>query len=472
MALYSPIVINQGRLQQADPDADSIQVGGISLNDNKTISIGSASIYYDSGTAELRIGESYNTITGPIYPEAVHLGDNEFLYFGDGNDVSVYFDGTNFYISPPGAGATVQGTIWVDKLRVGPDLTGYVGFAFSVNTDTGGLLLNRTDTTREPFIRLSNSVSSTSGGQIRGILDDGSPATGEGGGMLFTDVDQTSPDPWKIKFGFNGLDLWRGMNTNHLILRGGSGSGATTGRQIQLGFNGSYASSYMHGIVTAHDSGVQVGNRIDFFLWKHGTDASDIDIGTFHTLRLENAAVILPDESTTDPTILSGASACFTKGGDFTVKDADSLISAVKDVYRSMYNDGTSTTVGVAASGTDYEVTAGFVSDTAFQGMTFAGAHYIVATYAGTYRIDWSMAVESSAVGEEIEGGIMIDGAAQAIGTSRTTVPANGQPSVISGTAVIALTATDQISLYVNNISAINDVDVRYGSLSVVRIGE
>ncbi|MBS1686754.1 MAG: tail fiber domain-containing protein, partial [Bacteroidetes bacterium] len=65
--------------------------------------------------------------------------------------------------------------------------------------------------------------------------------------------------------------------TNSLQLRSGNTSASFTSNQILFGYNGT--DTYRHAIKSRHSSGSAVGNSIDFYLWKQGTDATT-DIGT------------------------------------------------------------------------------------------------------------------------------------------------------------------------------------------------
>ncbi len=65
--------------------------------------------------------------------------------------------------------------------------------------------------------------------------------------------------------------------TNSLQLRSGNVSNGTNSNQILFGYNGT--DTYRHAIKTRHNASNAVGNSIDFYLWKQGTDLTT-DIGT------------------------------------------------------------------------------------------------------------------------------------------------------------------------------------------------
>lgn len=61
------------------------------------------------------------------------------------------------------------------------------------------------------------------------------------------------------------------INGKELIRNGGT-SLNLTGTQLLFGYGG--GDDYMHGIKTRHHSGQAADNAIDFYVWRHGTDAT------------------------------------------------------------------------------------------------------------------------------------------------------------------------------------------------------
>lgn len=181
------------------------------------------------------------------------------------------------------------------------------------------------------------------------------------------------------------------------------------------------------------------------------------------------------NHATNDPSVFDGtSSALYQKLRTICVKDGDGIVSTVKDIYGSMYADhanGAGYTIGIAAANTDYEVDGGWTTGSVLQGTTFPDDHYVLVSYAGTYLITWSMSVETDESDNSIEAGIMVNGSAQAAGASLCSTLAN-IGNTVSGTAIIALSANDQISLYVNNRTKIKDIEMEKGSLSVMQVGE
>lgn len=136
--------------------------------------------------------------------------------------------------------------------------------------------------------------------------------------------------------------------------------------------------------------------------------------------------------------------------------------------YGELYADNAGIVVAVAVVDTAYEVASGITGGLTNL-MTFGGSHYLEMLRNGTYRVDWSMSVIGNVVpGDEIEGGFMVDGVAQSNATGHGGGMAT--PSMISGTGLVALNPSQQVSLYVSNHSAARDIDVEHVSLTLERI--
>jgi hypothetical protein len=86
---------------------------------------------------------------------------------------------------------------------------------------------------------------------------------------------------------------------NEIKIRNGAGATPPASTyQLRLSYNSGL--SYTHNIRTRHNSGDPTGNAIDFYVWKHGTDAAGT-IGTQHRLSLTGDGVGVGVE---DPTAL------------------------------------------------------------------------------------------------------------------------------------------------------------------------
>lgn len=138
--------------------------------------------------------------------------------------------------------------------------------------------------------------------------------------------------------------------------------------------------------------------------------------------------------------------------------DADTL------PYGAMYSN-TPTVVAVAAANVAYEITAG-VSTGLVHLMTFGGAHYLQADRGGIYEINWSVSVHVANPNEQLEGGIMINGVAQTEGLAHGDTQGATFDIEISGSAILRVSALQQLSLYVENHTAANNITVDHLSFT------
>jgi hypothetical protein len=134
-----------------------------------------------------------------------------------------------------------------------------------------------------------------------------------------------------------------------------------------------------------------------------------------------------------------------------------------------MYATNISETVAVAAANTAYEVTGGFTAGQLHL-VTFPDDHYLLVTKAGRYLINWSMSMDTPSAGDNVEGGIMVNGTASSVGTAHSTVPVGGAGNAASN-AILDLAANDQVSLFVRNHDNADDITIEHASLSIVQIG-
>jgi hypothetical protein len=97
-------------------------------------------------------------------------------------------------------------------------------------------------------------------------------------------------------------------STNSLLLRSGNTSVSTISNQILLGFNNS--TNFKHAIKSRHNSGTNINNAIDFYVWQASDGAATT--GTKHVLTLEGTG--FAGFGTTSPT-----SQVHVSGGNFLV---------------------------------------------------------------------------------------------------------------------------------------------------------
>lgn len=178
------------------------------------------------------------------------------------------------------------------------------------------------------------------------------------------------------------------------------------------------------------------------------------------------------EDIVSDPTLVGGQVAVYNKGGDFTIKDDDGIVSSVKDVYGSMYSEHAAEVITVVASDTYYEITGGFTTGSPLQGCTFGGAHYVEVDHAGTYLINWTLSLYSGVNNQVLAGAVMINGVKRDEGTAHSVTGALSDAVSMSGTLILVLSADDEVSLAVSDETAANDITMAHGGLTVVRIGE
>jgi len=119
----------------------SFDDGGVA----KTITIDASadSITHSAGT--FNFDDDNITTTGTVTTSAVYLADNEKIYFGTGNDVELYFDGTNFKIEGAsilpdsdntyGLGGNLNRWKWGYFGTSGIDLTGDINTTEEIHID-------------------------------------------------------------------------------------------------------------------------------------------------------------------------------------------------------------------------------------------------------------------------------------------------------------------------------------------------
>lgn len=151
-----------------------------------------------------------------------------------------------------------------------------------------------------------------------------------------------------------------------------------------------------------------------------------------------------------------------------------SLKYVINRPFGSMYNNST-IAVTLTDANTWYEVdgaTAWIVGELYLSTFTDPG---ITVSLAGKYEISWGMSIDFSAspgASQQVEGGIMIDGAIQLPGRAHRTVANSVDTGHMSGFAILDLAAGEVISLALNNnTSAAKTIHCEHGNLTVKQIG-
>ena len=494
MPLY-PIILEAGKLRQAS-GADTIFVSTISSNwfrllSDKAISFGNdddAYIFYSEFLGQLYInpknaGTGALKILGNLYAENIFLLDNEKLYLGTVGDASIHYSGSHLIITPDIVGSgevQVAGTLRCEKLRIGADVSGYTAFAFTVLDAAGGIIFRRDHTTEEAFVYLSNNTAN-SGGQMRGLV---------GGGLKFANYNGVG---YGVYVNANGLDCYLGAANPHIRLRGGSGGALSDGRQIQMSYSATL--NYTHGICTRHDSGTAIGNAIDFWTFKYGTDASDVTIGTNRAFIMAGDALRIPNDNYP---LLFGGSGLYNDGDASIYYNGTNLIINPKvvgtgaveitgDTYFSgagsglpcgeIYAYNVGTTIAIAGTGiaNKVQVTA-FDTDGVSNLMTPDHTNdHITIVKTGTYLVTVSTHAESTGGTAYTMGLIVCKNNGATLLTNlhahRSLSGGGGDTGSISISGLVSLTAADTIEVWCYNDTNTNDIIIDDMTLSITMVG-
>jgi hypothetical protein len=100
-------------------DTGAVQIdGGVGINKNVTIG------------QSLHVSQHLNVTGVTTFQGNVNLGDNDKVYFGDGNDLEIYHDGSNSYIKDAGTGSLILDT---SKLEIKNAANNETGLVFTEN---------------------------------------------------------------------------------------------------------------------------------------------------------------------------------------------------------------------------------------------------------------------------------------------------------------------------------------------------
>jgi len=92
-------------------------------------------------------------------------------------------------------------------------------------------------------------------------------------------------------------------------------------------------------------------------------------------------------------------------------------------------------------------------------------------TYAGFYIVTWSISFTTQNANQEIEGGIMVNGAAVGSGQGHRRIGTATDTGSMSGSGLVDLSANDQISLFVENQSGTSNVIVEHVNFNAMQVG-
>lgn len=188
------------------------------------------------------------------------------------------------------------------------------------------------------------------------------------------------------------------------------------------------------------------------------------------TLSAANLYVATETVSAMDcQSVRAGAASTYLKVD--TTGDAYFVGTGAGFPYGEMYATNTSNTIVVSAQNVAHNIILASGLVTGRTNQTAVSATTIEVTRAGVYLCNWSMTADTTASADEIEGGIMINGSAQAKGGSHTTVAATSEGVSMASDGIILLNANDKVGLFIRNHTAARDVIVEHLSMTLVMIG-
>ena len=94
--------------------------------------------------------------------------------------------------------------------------------------------------------------------------------------------------------------------------------------------------------------------------------------------------------------------------------------------------------------------------------------HYLEVPIDGKYLIHWNLGVQATS-GMDILGGIMVNGVSTSIGMSSQHLTAD-EGGNVSASAILVLSAGDEVSLYLTNETDTTNIGVNHLNLTIVRM--
>lgn len=161
-------------------------------------------------------------------------------------------------------------------------------------------------------------------------------------------------------------------------------------------------------------------------------------------------------------------------GADYMIIESDGDVAFYGGSglpFGHMYGKNISQAVSILSANVAYEITAGATAGN-LHNVTFGGNHYLQVTYEGHYKVEYNVSLDTNTANDEIEIGVMINGTeATTDGGAHGTVSSANKSINLSGTCILDLASTNQVSLYVRNHTAARSVTVEHLNLSLVQIG-
>ena len=149
---------------------------------------------------------------------------------------------------------------------------------------------------------------------------------------------------------------------------------------------------------------------------------------------------------------------------------SDVLINSL--IYGSMYMDDGAQAVTATLANAYYEVGGGMTGSLT-NGTTFQNSKELLISVAGTYEVDWSIALSNNNSDQTIAAAVMVNSTEKHTTENATRAKENGVTYSLGGTGIIALAVNDVVKLCVENETAAGStITVNHANLKIVRIGE
>ena len=106
-------------------------------------------------------------------------------------------------------------------------------------------------------------------------------------------------------------------------------------------------------------------------------------------------------------------------------------------------------------------------------GTTFQNSKELLISVAGTYEVDWSIALSNNNSDQTIAAAVMVNSIEKHTTENATRAKEIGVTYSLGGTGIIALAVNDVVKLCVENETAAGStITVNHANLKIVRIGE
>ena len=273
------------------------------------------------------------------------------------------------------------------------------------------------------------------------------------------------------------------LASGSVLAQDSSGLDVTIGTGVQN--DGGTLKSKDSEIVHDNLSGFVGNEHID---WTNATVALvTTNSGTFGSVIVDNitlnaativsdtGAISFADENLVTTGGITAAASTFGDGGttNYAALAADGDLTFVGTAglsHGGMGQENVPTTVTIAVAGTAVIVDGMSGGDT--NNVTFQNAQELKVGKAGKYYVVWSVSFNMvSSSGQECEGAIGLNGAAQSFGSAHRKIAPANDTGDMSGCAIMDLAVDDLITIMVTNETSTVDIVIAHAGLILVQVG-